>query len=86
MPHLQYGLQPGPLEQAGTTTTTSHIEDMVTTMTKARIAVVGVALFAMSIIGIAAALADPQFGPGNGQQNGDKCHPPGQTVTVPGCK
>lgn len=33
-----------------------------------------------------AAHADPAFGPGNGQQNGDKCHPPGQTVTVPGCK
>lgn len=30
--------------------------------------------------------ADPAFGPGNGQQNGDKCHPPGQTTDVPGCK
>jgi hypothetical protein len=57
-----------------------------TTMTKARIAVIGIALFALSAIGMAAALADPQFGPGNGQQNGDKCHPPGQTVNVPGCK
>ena len=35
---------------------------------------------------VATASADPAFGPGNGQQNGDKCHPPGQTEDVPGCK
>jgi len=33
-----------------------------------------------------AALADPAFGPGNGEQVGDRCHPPGQTVDLPGCK
>jgi hypothetical protein len=38
----------------------------------------------------AAALADPDFGPGNssaGPNDGNaKCHPPGQTTTTPGCK
>jgi hypothetical protein len=44
-------------------------------------------LAAVTLLGTAGtAIADPQFGPGNGQQNGDKCHPPGQTVDVPGCK
>jgi len=37
-----------------------------------------------------AALADPDFGPGNssaGPHDGNaKCHPPGQTVETPGCK
>ena len=37
-----------------------------------------------------AALADPDFGPGNSSKGpndgGAKCHPPGQTVTEPGCK
>jgi hypothetical protein len=37
-----------------------------------------------------AALADPDFGPGNSQKGphdpGAKCHPPGQTVEEPGCK
>jgi hypothetical protein len=37
-----------------------------------------------------AALADPDFGPGNSQKGpndpGAKCHPPGQTVNEPGCK
>ena len=37
-----------------------------------------------------AALADPDFGPGNssaGPHDGNaKCHPPGQTVNEPGCK
>ena len=41
------------------------------------------------------AFADPDFGPGNNgggagngepQDNGAKCHPPGQTVEEPGCK
>jgi hypothetical protein len=39
-------------------------------MTKARIAVVGIALFAMSIIGIAAALADPSAGNSGHSNNG----------------
>ena len=34
--------------------------------------------------------ADPDFGPGNSvkgpNDGGAKCHPPGQTVTEPGCK
>ena len=37
-----------------------------------------------------AALADPDFGPGNSQKGpndgGAKCHPPGLTVNEPGCK
>ena len=44
-------------------------------------------------ISAAPAVADPAFGPGNkggGEGNsgpqGAKCHPPGQTVDVPGCK
>jgi len=36
------------------------------------------------------AAADPDFGPGNSSKGpndgGAKCHPPGQTVTEPGCK
>jgi hypothetical protein len=36
------------------------------------------------------ALAAPDFGPGNSSKGpkdpGAKCHPPGQTVTTPGCK
>lgn len=36
------------------------------------------------------AWADPDFGPGNSSKGphdgGAKCHPPGQTVTEPGCK
>ena len=35
-----------------------------------------------------AALADPDFGPGNSSKGpndgGAKCHPPGQTVNTPG--
>jgi Spy/CpxP family protein refolding chaperone len=48
---------------------------MVTTMTKARIAVVGIALFAMSIISIAAALADaqPPTNGGNGGGQSGQC-------------
>ena len=47
------------------------------------------------VAGAAAATADPSFGPGNQgggegnehpQDNGAKCHPPGQTVEEPGCK
>lgn len=45
---------------------------------------IGALLSLLALQGVAA--ADPAFGPGNGQQNGDKCHPPGQTVDVPGCK
>ena len=37
-----------------------------------------------------AAVADPDFGPGNSSKGphdpGAKCHPPGQTVNTPGCK
>ncbi len=36
------------------------------------------------------AFADPDFGPGNSSKGPNdpaaKCHPPGQTVTEPGCK
>lgn len=45
------------------------------------------------LAGATTAAADPAFGPGaaNGQGNNDPgenpvCHPPGQTVDVPGCK
>jgi hypothetical protein len=51
---------------------------------------------ALTITSAAAATADPAFGPGNnggGEGNSHptgpadpKCHPPGQTVDVPGCK
>jgi hypothetical protein len=51
---------------------------------------------ALTLTGAATASADPAFGPGNnggGQGNSTptgpadpKCHPPGQTVDVPGCK
>ena len=43
-------------------------------------------------LGVAApaAYAAPDFGPGNSSKGpndgGAKCHPPGQTVTEPGCK
>jgi hypothetical protein len=50
----------------------------------------------IAIVGAGAAGADPAFGPGNnGGGDGNstptgpadpKCHPPGQTVEVPGCK
>jgi len=42
--------------------------------------------FALSVAA-APAVADPDFGPGNSSKGpGAKCHPPGQTVTTPGCK
>ena len=48
------------------------------------------AAFAVSALGAPAALADPDFGPGNSSKGpndgGAKCHPPGQTVNEPGCK
>ena len=53
-------------------------------------------LFAAGVLGAApgAALATPSFGPGAGQgqgnngpqDNGAKCHPPGQTNDRPECK
>ena len=52
-------------------------------------AVVLASMFALSAAA-PAALADPDFGPGNSSKGpndgGAKCHPPGQTVTEPGCK
>lgn len=56
------------------------------------------AVFAVAAIGAAtvpAAVADPSFGPGAGQGQGNngphenpgtKCHPPGQTSDRPECK
>lgn len=46
------------------------------------------AMLVMGVIGMASvALGVPQFGPGNSGENGtQKCHPPGQTKTEPGCK
>jgi hypothetical protein len=57
-----------------------------------RIIVTAVAIAALLVP--TAASADPAFGPGAGngdgnnapQDQGAKCHPPGQTVTEPGCK
>jgi hypothetical protein len=49
-------------------------------------------LFAAGIIGAlpAAALANPDFGPGNSNKGphdpGARCHPPGQTADRPECK
>ena len=52
----------------------------------------GAVLTTLAVLGALApaALADPDFGPGNSgggpnDANG-KCHPPGQTVNEPGCK
>jgi hypothetical protein len=54
---------------------------------------IGVALTTLTVLGAlapAAALAAPDFGPGNSSKGpndgGAKCHPPGQTVNTPGCK
>ena len=50
---------------------------------------------ALLVAAAGAASADPAFGPGNQgggegnshpQDQGAKCHPPGQTVDEPGCK
>ena len=45
---------------------------------------------AFALSATAPAFADPDFGPGNSSKGpndgGAKCHPPGQTVTTPGCK
>jgi hypothetical protein len=52
----------------------------------------GAVLTTLAVLGALApaALADPDFGPGNsgaGPNDGNaKCHPPGQTVNEPGCK
>jgi hypothetical protein len=46
------------------------------------------AVLALALSGVAG--ADPDFGPGSSSKGpndgGAKCHPPGQTVTTPGCK
>jgi uncharacterized membrane protein len=48
------------------------------------------AAFAVSALAAPAALADPDFGPGNSskgpQDSGARCHPPGQTADRPECK
>jgi hypothetical protein len=47
------------------------------------------ALLVVGVIGMAglAMGAANKFGPGNGDGGGvQKCHPPGQTKTTPGCK
>lgn len=62
-------------------------------MTKTRkMLAVGLSVAALGLVA-SPAFANPAFGPGNqgggvgnsGPQVG-KCHPPGQTVDVPGCK
>lgn len=52
-----------------------------------------VLLGVLSLGSASLAAADPAFGPGNegggvgnSQPDDGKCHPPGQTVEVPGCK
>ena len=56
---------------------------------KKRVAIVFATLGVLGALA-PAALADPDFGPGNSSKGpndgGAKCHPPGQTVTEPGCK
>jgi hypothetical protein len=53
---------------------------------------VAIAFATLGVLGALApaALADPDFGPGNSSKGpndgGAKCHPPGQTVNTPGCK
>jgi hypothetical protein len=48
------------------------------------------AMLALMMSFSGAALADPDFGPGNSSKGpndpGAKCHPPGQTEDEPGCK
>jgi hypothetical protein len=51
-----------------------------------RVLLVLTATAALTLAPALAAHADPAFGPGNGQQVGDRCHPPGLTVETPGCK
>jgi hypothetical protein len=55
-----------------------------------RIAVAFATLGVLGALAAPAALADPDFGPGNSSKGpndgGAKCHPPGQTVAEPGCK
>jgi hypothetical protein len=57
---------------------------------KKRIAVAFATFGVLGALAAPAALADPDFGPGNSSKGpndaGAKCHPPGQTVTEPGCK
>jgi hypothetical protein len=57
---------------------------------KKRIAVLFATMGVLGALAPAAALADPDFGPGNSSKGpndaGAKCHPPGQTVEEPGCK
>jgi len=50
----------------------------------------GILSVAALAISAAPAVAAPDFGPGGSSKGpndgGAKCHPPGQTVTEPGCK
>jgi hypothetical protein len=54
--------------------------------------IITIFLSALLALGLMAgpAAADPDFGPGNSSKGpntaGAKCHPPGQTVSEPGCK
>lgn len=56
-------------------------------MTRPKIVAVAlVSVFTLSVAAPAFAQAD-KFGPGEGTGGGtQKCHPPGTTKTVPGCK
>jgi len=53
---------------------------------------VAIAFATLGLLGALApaALADPDFGPGNSskgpQDSGARCHPPGQTADRPECK
>jgi hypothetical protein len=53
---------------------------------------IGVVFTTLAVLGALApaAMADPDFGPGNSSKGpndaGAKCHPPGQTTNTPGCK
>ena len=54
------------------------------------ILMVALLMVSMMLVMAAPAFAAPDFGPGNSSKGpndgGAKCHPPGQTVTEPGCK
>lgn len=58
-------------------------------MTKRKV-VLGLTTLAFTVGASGSAWAAPDFGPGNSSKGphdpGAKCHPPGQTVTTPGCK
>ena len=69
------------------TSALSHRKEVMPHMRRTKIVAAAlVSVFTLSWAAPALAQAD-KFGPGEGTGGGvQKCHPPGQTKTVPGCK